>query len=223
MITPIVVGVVVAVAAPFDSDDVRDVACDVTASDDVCDPAVPDPPTPPRPPADVSVGGGAIGTLLVLLLVLALAAGIVWLVVRVVRDRQKPDGEDDADELDEELDEPVDERIVDHDRPPDRWRAAAARHREAGEYRSAIRCEYRGLVGDLARAGLVDEIPGRTSGEERAQLAELAPSVAPDFARAADLFDVAWFDDGVITTGDDEAFLEAQRTVLGAVMSGSRR
>ena len=78
--------------------------------------------------------------------------------------------------------------------------------------RSAV--EYRALVGDLARAGYVDEIPGRTSGEERAQVAEIAPrlgeagrAVSSEFDVAADTFDVAWFDDGVVTRGDDERFL----------------
>ena len=45
----------------------------------------------------------------------------------------------------------------------------------ARRFRDAIRCRYRALVGDLARRGMIDEIPGRTSGEERVQMAAAAP------------------------------------------------
>lgn len=104
----------------------------------------------------------------------------------------------------------------------------AQEHRDRAEYRESIRCQYRALVGDLARAGFVDEIPGRTSGEERTQVAELAPrrnvaerGVVEAFSIAADTFDTAWFDDGVVVAADDERFLAAERTVLDAVLAPS--
>ena len=205
-----------------DPDDARDVACDLTAPDDVCSPPTPEPRD--LEPPDVSTGtstGGGFGTLLVVLLVAALVAFLVWLVLALLRQRRAGDEDEVDEELDEDLDEPVERRVVDHERPPDTWRSAAEEHRHAGRYRQAIRCEYRALVGDLARAGIVDEIPGRTSGEERVQLAELAPQVAPDFDAAADIFDEAWFSDHEVGSDHDQRFLAAERVVLDAVLTGA--
>lgn len=201
-----------------DPDVVRDVACDLTASSQTC--------TPPEPEFDfdvpveapsVAAGGGGLGFLLIALLVLALLATVAWLVVLVARQRRAGSDEDEDEDLDEDLDATVAERIVDHDRPPARWRRAAGEHRSAGRWRDAVRCEYRALVGDLARAGFVDEIPGRTSGEERRQVARLAPDVAARFDEAADVFDEAWFGDVVVTPDDDARFRRAAEAVLAHV------
>lgn len=202
----------------------RDLACDLTASDTQCSPPEPDDsPIEFNPPSNVG-GGGAVasglGTLLVVLLVAALVAVVAWIIVSIVRNRASGD-DDDLGDLDEELDDVVDERIVDVEHPPDRWRRAAAEHRDAGRFRESVRCEYRALVGDLARAGHVDEIPGRTSGEERDQIRLLAPEVAPPFDEAADIFDGAWFDDAVVTARDDQRFVEASTAVLEPM--GARR
>lgn len=209
--------------ADVDPDATRDVACGLTASDVRCSPRQPDPAD--FDPPDLSGGGagfGPLGTLLVLLLVAALVAVVVWMVAKAVSDRDLGDDEDLVD-LDEDVDEDVAERIIDEERPPDRWRRAAEEHRAAGHFRDAVRCEYRALVGDLARAGAVDEIPGRTSGEERAQLAALAPAVRQDFDDAADIFDEAWFNDDEVTLDDDTRFVVASRAVLDSVLAGIGR
>ncbi len=208
-----------------DPDGPRDLACDLTAADSVCTPTT----VELRDPPNFSGGSGAasgLGNLLVVLLVLALVAAIVWIIVTLIR-RRGEIADDEPDDLDEELDGELGERIIDETRPPDRWRDAAASHRAAGRHRDAIRCQYRALVGDLARAGVVDEIPGRTSGEERLQLAELAPDVSPAFDEAAELFDEAWFDDGEVTAAQDDRFRAAEAFVLGHVLgsggNGRRR
>lgn len=201
-----------------DPDSARDTACELTASVTTCTPPTIEPPEPP--PVDFVAGGGTgpgLGTLLVVLLVVALVAAIVWLVLAAIERRGPLDDEEAVADVDEDLDETSDERIVDDSRPPDRWRRAAAEHRAAGRFRDAVRCQYRALVGDLARAGIVDEIPGRTSGEEREQLRMLAADVAPAFDAAADIFDAAWFDDAEVTVDHDERFLRAERTVLDHV------
>lgn len=209
-----------------DPDDIRDVACEATASAQTCNPPPPDPVQPRDIPdiGDPPSGLGLIGQLLVVVLVAALVLMIVWLVMRW-RDGQVVDADgDDGDDLDrdEEVDEEIGARVIDVETPPERWRRHAAEHRAAGRYREAIRCQYRALVGDLARAGYVDEIPGRTSGEERSQVADIAPGLADAFATAADAFDVAWFDDGVVTSDDDLRFLAAETTVLDAALAGAR-
>ena len=217
----------------IDPDDARDRACDVTSTGRICNPAEPEPPEPPRdaPDApDVNVGAGFFGQLLVILLVAALVVAVIWLVMRWLDGSAGRRDLDDGDpvDVDESVDEIIDARIVDHETPPDRWRRLASQARDAGDHREAVRCQYRALIGDLARAGYVDEIPGRTSGEERTQVAEIAPrlgevgrGVARQFDVAADTFDEAWFDDGEVTSADDQRFLAAERGVLDVVLSSA--
>lgn len=219
----------------IDPDDVRDRACDVTSAGRICNPSVPDPPDPPDLPDAPDVpnpgaGAGFFGQLLVVLLVAALVVAVVWLVMRWVDGSSSASSEGDGERLDadESVDEAVGSRIVDHETPPDRWRRRATEARDAGDLREAVRCQYRALIGDLARSGYVDEIPGRTSGEERAQVAEIAPrlgdvgrDVARQFDVAADTFDEAWFDDAEVTSTDDQRFLVAERGVLDVVLSGA--
>lgn len=202
----------------------RDLACDLTASQRICSPAEPEPQEPPDfdlpDTSAAAAGGSALSTLLVIILVVALVAALAWLVMVLIRQRRPALDDESEGDLDEDLDDDTpQQRIIDDEQPPQRWRRLAAEHREAGRYRDAVRCEYRALVGDLARAGYVDEIPGRTSGEERTQLRELAPAVAPAFDEAADLFDHAWFDDAITSASDDERFHAAARLVLDDVLA----
>jgi len=98
------------------------------------------------------------------------------------------------------------------------WRAEAETHERAGEWKLALRARYRSLVADLADRGLVDEVPGRTAGEYRADVSETVPDVASDFAGVTELFERAWY--GSRATGADDAarFHELEQRVL----SGSR-
>ncbi|MGI9119074.1 MAG: DUF4129 domain-containing protein [Acidimicrobiales bacterium] len=75
------------------------------------------------------------------------------------------------------------------------WRANAARHEEAGEWRPAMRCRWRALVAELAGRGLLEEAPGRTAGEYRRQLSVALPCAATDFDVATGLFEAAWYGD----------------------------
>ncbi len=215
----------------IDPDDARDRACDVTSTGRICNPAEPEPREAPDVDVNPGFGAGFFGQVLVALLVIGLVVALAWLVMRWLdgSGRSRRD-EDDAEALDvdEAVDEVVDARIVDHETPPDRWRRLAGDARTAGDYREAVRCQYRALIGDLARAGYVDEIPGRTTGEERDQVAEIAPrlgeegrDVARQFGVAADTFDEAWFDDGAVTSDDDQRFLAAERAVLDVVLTGA--
>jgi len=218
-----------------DPDDIRDLACDTTAPGRVCRPPTTEPPRPSEPSSGGGGGGGwgdlgALGQIFVFGLIALFLALVIWLLVRNFGERRADDEGGDEDDLDEAVDDAVDERVVDHGSPPDRWRRRAAEARSAGDHREAVRCEYRALVGDLARGGHVDEIPGRTSGEERAQITELAPGlgdrgrdVARQFDRAADIFDAAWFDDAPVTATDDERFTAAAEAVLGVLLSSSGR
>jgi hypothetical protein len=124
-----------------------------------------------------------------------------------------------ADDDEQQAIRPV---IVDRSREPSGWRAEADQHRASGRYRDAIRCRYRALVGDLARCGLIDEIPGRTTGEERMQLRAVAPTAHPSFTAAADLFDGAWFGNIEVRADDDDEFVRLENDVLATTASPAR-
>jgi hypothetical protein len=82
------------------------------------------------------------------------------------------------------------------------WRDEAAGHERAGELRLAVRAEYRALVAELAAAGLVDEVPGRTSGEYRSAVRRDVPAAADDFAAVTGTFEAAWYGSRPVTAED---------------------
>ncbi|MEQ1872908.1 MAG: DUF4129 domain-containing protein [Ilumatobacteraceae bacterium] len=198
-----------------DPDAVREEACRLVSRDtSVCAP----PDT--RPPPTESGGAGFnldwLAALIWLLFIVALIALLVFLVRFFIdrsgrrRKKRKPDS-DDADDIDQVEQAAV---AIDRSREPTNWRAEADEHRRAGRYREALRCRYRALVGDLARRGLIDEIPGRTTGEERSQLRQVQPTAGSPFTSAADLFDDAWYGHHAVDAEDDERFQSLERDVL---------
>jgi hypothetical protein len=163
------------------------------------------------PDGDPSVGGGGQGVAnLVAWLVLAGLLGVtVWFVARaVVRRRGRARRAKPAKVTAKTV------VVVDRSREPDEWRTMAAARAAAGEWREALRCRYRALVGDLARRGLLDEIPGRTTGEERAQLSATSPPAAPTFSEATDLFDRVWYGDEPGGVGEHDRFAALEGEVL---------
>ncbi|HUQ63724.1 MAG TPA: DUF4129 domain-containing protein [Acidimicrobiales bacterium] len=99
------------------------------------------------------------------------------------------------------------------------WRAEAVAHEKQGEWRAGLRCRYRALVADLAQRGLVDEVPGRTTGEYRSEVGQNVPKVAPEFGGATELFEAAWY--GNRPTGEEESgrFRELAEHVLTGASS----
>jgi hypothetical protein len=199
-------------------DDVRDAACRIVATSKVCNPPTA-PSSVPRRPSDGGRGGGSAGiggllSLLLWVMLIAVVVGIVVVVIRYFGDRRPSSddlGDDDGDPDDDALAGMV---IIDRSREPLGWRDEAARHRSEGRFRDSIRCRYRALVGDLARRGLLDEIPGRTTGEERSQLRLSSPNAVPFFREAADLFDGAWYGHVAVGIADDDRFQQLDRDVL---------
>jgi hypothetical protein len=101
-------------------------------------------------------------------------------------------------------------------RPAADWRAEAEAHERAGEWRQALRCRYRALVADLAGRGLLEEVPGRTAGEYRAQLADSLPAAGPPFREATALFEGAWYGHRPTTEAETSRFRGLADTVVGA-------
>lgn len=152
------------------------------------------------------LGGGA-GAVVAWLLLVALVLVVAFLVVRALqRDRRL------------RADAAAGVGIaIDDRRPPSDWEAEAARHEADGRWREALRCRYRAIVATLARGGVVEEVPGRTSGEYRLLVGRSRPDVAEPFAEATDLFERAWY--GGAETGPDDA--SELRRLAGRVGSTS--
>ena len=206
-----------------DPDVVREEACKLVSKDtSVCSA-----PIPPKPPK-VDDGGGldlSIVSLLLWVLLIAAVVGLLYMLLRWAATksgrtlaRRKPTAGDDGDGDIVERDAVT----VDRSREPVNWRTEAEQHRLAGRYRDALRCRYRALVGDLARRGLIDEIPGRTTGEEREQLGRATPAASTPFNSAADLFDGAWFGRLDVDAADDDHFQALERDVLATATQARR-
>lgn len=206
-----------------DADAVREEACRLVSSDQTaCSPPA---QTPPRPTQQQSGSGLDLVSALLWLVFIALLVGLVALLVHWLMSANGPIGRRRPSKAaaDEDLDIVESDVVaIDRSREPVNWRSEADEHRRAGRYREALRCRYRALVGDLARKGLIDEIPGRTTGEERMQLRVVAPEAAPAFSAAANLFDGAWYGNVDVDEDDDDRFLAIERDVL-ARAPGARR
>ena len=87
-------------------------------------------------------------------------------------------------------------------RTPVDWRAEADRHAAAGDWRQALRCQYRALVAELAERGVVEEMPGRTAREYEQQVRASAPAAAASFEEASDMFEAVWY--GFAPCGADD-------------------
>ena len=134
---------------------------------------------------------GGRASLVAWAIVVALAAAIAFMAARFARSV----GRDPVVKQTTGASEPV--------RPAVAWRSEAEAHEANGRWRDAVRCRYRALVADLASRGVVEEIPGRTSGEYRGLVASTRPAAAGDFSSASDVFDRAWY--GGIPAGPDDA------------------
>lgn len=187
-------------------------------------PELPEPPDLPEPPsADVPTppfeGLGAVGQVLVWVVAALLVAGGVWLIVRLVRSRRRRE-QDEEDENVTLVDADDDLRPDD---PPltdaEAWRRRADEAEAAGDRREAVRCRWRSMVAELASAGALDEIRGRTSGELVAALADARSPAAEVFAQATRRFEDAWY--GARDPGPDgcAAMVELQGALTDALAS----
>jgi hypothetical protein len=103
---------------------------------------------------------------------------------------------------------------------PAAWLERAGRFAAEGRFREALRCRYCALVGELAGRGLLDEVPGRTSGDYERLVRASLPEVAQQFAALTALFEACWY--GHEPSGAEEQVLfdQAARLVLREVGTG---
>lgn len=155
-----------------------------------------------------AVGGGGRGSVIGLVVLLGVVAAAVFVVLRLTRGMRRDPGVDMA------LDVGIGRTTRD-------WVDEALEHEARGRWRDAVRCRYRALLADLAAAGLIDEIAGRTAGEYLAAVRNDVPPAGDAFAEVTRRFEAAWYGQGT-TTGDDvAAFRQAAGHVAGA--AGLRR
>lgn len=142
-----------------------------------------------------AVGGSAGGVIawVVVLLGLAIVAAVAARVVRGLRP--------DRDVGDEAMGM-TGRRAAD-------WAADAAGHEEAGRWRDALRCRYRQLVAELAAAGLVEEAPGRTTGEYLAQIRDRLPEANANATAVTRAFEATWYGNAPVTEAEVAAFRQA--------------
>ena len=159
---------------------------------------------------DGMFGGGRGSSPFAWLLLAALVAGIGFLIWRLVRSRRNRNREHDAG----------DPFTVETEagRPPTDWDTEAAEHERAGRWRDALRCRHRALIARLARRGVLEEIPGRTASEYRAEMRRTTPRVDPEFSEATSLFEGVWYGGRDAGPSDGERF----RTLADRVLEGSR-
>ncbi len=157
-----------------------------------------------------SLGGGGGGSSvigwIVVIVAVAGATVAVVLAVRSIRRTRRATG----DEVDDA--ERTSTRRRRREAEVD-WAREAERMEAEGRWRDAMRARYRALVAVMADRRVVDPAASRTTGEHRREVGAAAPTAAPDFDGAAELFDRAWY--GNLPTGPEEAerFRELARTV----------
>ena len=152
------------------------------------------------------LAGGGRGSIVGIVLLLAAIGAVVGLATRPARSvgsdpRARP----------VERPQPV--------RTSHQWLADAEAAEAAGRWRDGLRCRYRALVAGLADRGVVEEVPGRTAGEYRADVRQALPAAATEFAGATDLFERAWYGDRA--TGPEER--ERFGALAGRVLEGAGR
>jgi len=135
--------------------------------------------------------GGGFGAVVAWSVLIVCAGLVVLLVVVVARNVPRQP----------ERDEPT--LRVEVRRGSADWTAEAERLEAAGEWKAALRCRYRALTAELVARRVVRDLPGRTTGEYRADVATTAPDARTDFGAASELFERAWY--GARPTGADES------------------
>jgi hypothetical protein len=143
---------------------------------------------------------GAVGWVLIALLV-----GVAVFMLSRLRRTSRVAGDDVGYEFD-----------LEDRRPPKEWVADAERFESRGEWKHALRCRFRALLGDLILIGTVRDLPGRTTGEYRLEVRRNAPGAAAAFSDASRLFEEAWYGDEPTGPEENQRFQALPRQAVDA-------
>ena len=149
-----------------------------------------------------TLGGGQRGSAIGTVALVVAAAAILAVVIYYARSMRRDPG------LGVTVDGPV-------GRAAEQWLADADRLEEQGDWRGALRCRYRALVAELAGAGLLEEVPGRTTGEYLAIVEADVPLAADAFRAATRRFESAWYGHTDVNATDVEEFTATARRTVG--------
>lgn len=144
--------------------------------------------------------GSPTTTILLLLLIIGVLAAIGVLLARGVRRN------------------PVRAVVVQGDigRSPQDWEAEAQAHEAAGRWREALRSRYRKLLAELSARGLIEEVPGRTSGEYLRESLAALPAAADDLRAVTAAFEDAWYGSRAVSQADVAAVRERTTRIVPA-------
>ncbi|HMQ24857.1 MAG TPA: DUF4129 domain-containing protein [Acidimicrobiales bacterium] len=154
----------------------------------------------------VTTGDGA--SLLGWAVMVGAIVAIVVLLVRFGRTVQRDPGHDA-------------EVRVDRSRTAAQWEDEAEQHEAEGEWKLALRCRFRALIATLVERGRVDDVPGRTTGEYRAEVRAGLPEAADAFAGATYLFEDAWYGDEPTGAAENARFRALAADVLAHAPKGT--
>ncbi len=107
--------------------------------------------------------------------------------------------------------------VVEEHRSASDWADAARAHEAAGAWVEALRCRYRALVAELVDRDVVRDVPGRTVGEYREEIASARPAAAAPFRAATTLYEDAWYGHRGAGPAEAEEFADGARAVLEEV------
>jgi len=138
-------------------------------------------------------GTGFLGTLIQISVVVG-AVVLIVLVIRAIHRatrsrRRKPAGDGLVVVFGEKAD-------------PTRLAEEAAAAEADGRWKQAALARYRHLVASLVLAGVLADLPGRTTGEYRFEYAAARPGSAPEFDRATAMFERAYYGDAPLGSAD---------------------
>lgn len=105
-------------------------------------------------------------------------------------------------------------------RTADEHRRAADEAAARGDYDTAVRERFRGIIRDLEQRTVLDERPGRTADEVAREVSALAPDVAESIRLAARLFDEVCYG-GRTATVDTDARIRAADEAVHRVRAGA--
>lgn len=144
----------------------------------------------------VGGGSGFVGNLVGLAMIAGIVVVVVLLIRALLRQRRPPKPDDD-----ESLSIDVAEGKDASD-----WRSEAERLEASGRWREAMRARYRELVRALIEAKVLDDVPGRTTGEYQREFIAARPGGAVPFSALTELFEAVWYGGHDTDAADNERF-----------------
>jgi len=107
--------------------------------------------------------------------------------------------------------------LVTPGRAPGDWEQEATAAEAEARWRDALRARYRLGIARLAAGGLVEEVPGKTTGEYLIEASANVPGAATDLRDVTEAFDAAWYGDRAVDAADVRAVRDGVERVTAAL------